>query len=107
MYTFFALAFFIFMGTINCLEMYDYWSGSMLYSRPKCFSPLVMSQCRYQSLLKFLRFSGLSLAKCNSPLSRLGQYMALLKEFCQLFVDPGETVTRVSQVKFGKDKARC
>lgn len=90
MYKFFVLTFR--MGITHCPEISDYWSGSMLCSGPKCFTPLVMSRCRYQSILK-LRFSDPSLAKRNTPLSQLGQYMALLMEVCQLLVDPGETIS--------------
>ncbi|XP_050305494.1 piggyBac transposable element-derived protein 4-like [Anthonomus grandis grandis] len=48
-----------------------------------------MSRNRFLTILKFLRFSTPELAKANAPLSRLGIFMALIKENCQNLVDPG------------------
>lgn len=87
MYVFLALYFLT--GVTKCPQISDYWSRDDVCTGPPVFHKSVMSRNRYLSILKFLRFSPPELAKRNAPLSRLGVFMALIKENCQTLVDPG------------------
>lgn len=87
MYVFFALYFLT--GLVKCPQFSDYWSTDNLCTGPPVFHKSVMSRNRFLSILKFIRFSSPDLYKPSAPLTRLGIFMALIRENCQNLVDPG------------------
>lgn len=87
MYNFIALH--LLSGLAKCPHITDYWSYNILCDGPNVFNKYIMSRNRCLSILKFIWFSLPKAARKHAPLSRLGIYMTMLKDYCMTLVDPG------------------
>ncbi|KAG5890939.1 hypothetical protein JTB14_019877 [Gonioctena quinquepunctata] len=87
LYVFFSLN--LLTELVKCPQLSDYWSTDILCSGPRVFHKMVKSRNRFLSILKFIRFSLPDLVRQGAPLTRLGVFMARIRENGMNVVDVG------------------
>ena len=89
-YTFFSLL--LMMGVTHMPSYAMYWKKDAACSGPPLFCKGVMSRDRFQSMMKFLRFSSVQHVVKNVFSTRIEPYLEMLRERCQWIMRPKENI---------------
>ena len=77
-------------GIVRLPRIHMYWGDHVCWGGPKIFCGPVMSRNRFNTIMKFLRFTKIDEVIPGSPTTRVGSFLALLRQKCQAALHIGQ-----------------